>query len=183
MVGVAYVCWIRIHRSCNVLCFELVRNAHPPDSSASMEERKNDIRVYLITGAFLICIVAGGICLCIYIFHTGAQQKSWYSIVGFILVGVPWLFWILTYCYTCYTTCFLHIDEEQRFTQGFNAFVPNAATPRPAPTATTNAPTESQVNCSCSQRRVHFGGVTVMGEDSESDIGDEDSDDEDNGEP
>ena len=154
----------RIHRSYFVFCFEFVHNSHPPDSSSSMEVRKDDFRVHLITGTFFVCIVAGGTCLCLYIFLPGAQHTSWYPIVGFILVGIPWLFWLLTYCYRCFKTGFQHIQEERKFAKGFNHVAPNAASSSPA---TTTAQTESQANSSGSERRVHFGAVIVVGEDGD----------------
>lgn len=144
-----------------------------------MEVRTEDVRVYVITGTFLVCIVAGGTCLCLYIFQRGEQQyPSSYLILGFILVGIPWLFWLLTCCYRCFKPA-----------KGFPTFVAatfsSSSSSSTTATATATAQTECRGNTTGGGRRVHFGAVIVVGEDSDiSQYGEVyDDEDQDSGEP
>ena len=77
-------------------------------------------------------------------------------------MGIPWLFWLLTCCYRSFKPCF---EEEPNFAMGFNQVLSNAAVSSRGATAT--ATTKSRGNTTGSVRRVHFGAVIVVGEDSD----------------
>ncbi|KAF5451852.1 hypothetical protein F2P56_026915 [Juglans regia] len=129
-----------------------------------MEERKGDARVYIISFMFFACIVTGGILLFLYIFVPQADSASWYPIVGMILVGIPWAFWLFTYLYRCIKpstdTQLSKQNSSHRSTQ-----------PVGGATNTDNSRSlESPLNSPCGggQRRVHFGAVVVLGNEDNS---------------
>ncbi|EXB36696.1 hypothetical protein L484_016947 [Morus notabilis] len=67
-----------------------------------MEQRKGDVRVYIVSGFFFSCIVSGGVFLGLYMFLPETQSSAWYPIAGMILVSVPWAFWFFTFLYRCF---------------------------------------------------------------------------------
>ncbi|CAN4126072.1 unnamed protein product [Withania somnifera] len=69
-----------------------------------MEERVGDLRVPLISSLFCLCVLTGGVLLIIY-FFTPAYSQPWFAPAGLILVGSPYIFWLLTYIYTCLKHC------------------------------------------------------------------------------
>ncbi|KAK6782034.1 hypothetical protein RDI58_019830 [Solanum bulbocastanum] len=77
-----------------------------------MEDRDGDFRVSLISTIFCICVVIGGVFLVIYLTLPKFSQ-SWFLLLALILVGSPWLFWLLTYMYTCIKRCYCNIHNPQ----------------------------------------------------------------------
>lgn len=77
-----------------------------------MEDRDGDFRVSLISFIFCICVVIGGVFLVIYLTLPKFSQ-SWFLLLALILVGSPWLFWLLTYMYTCIKRCYCNIHNPQ----------------------------------------------------------------------
>lgn len=63
-------------------------------------ERQGDIRVPLIAAFFCLFVIAGGVLLVIYV-CVPDQSQPWYPAVALALIGTPWLFWLITYIYTC----------------------------------------------------------------------------------
>ncbi|EPS73087.1 hypothetical protein M569_01671, partial [Genlisea aurea] len=63
-------------------------------------KKESDVRVPLAFAVFSISVVAGGVFLVIYIFFPSIS-RPWYPILALLLIGLPWIFWLLTYVYTC----------------------------------------------------------------------------------
>ncbi|KAK4372281.1 hypothetical protein RND71_007665 [Anisodus tanguticus] len=75
-----------------------------------MEEREGDLRVPLISSLFCLCVLTGGVLLVLYFFAPDHSQP-WFPAAGLILVGSPYIFWLLTYIYTCLKRCCLGEDS------------------------------------------------------------------------
>ncbi|KZV21800.1 hypothetical protein F511_02958 [Dorcoceras hygrometricum] len=69
------------------------------------DDREGDIRVPLVSFLFCLCLITGGIFLALYVFVPNLSQP-WYPVAAFALIGLPWLFWLLTYIYACMKGCF-----------------------------------------------------------------------------
>lgn len=76
-------------------------------------ERERDIRVPLISALFCLFVIAGGVFLIIYVFVPD-QAQSWYPAVALVLIGSPWIFWLLAYIYTCMKLCIRARQMENR---------------------------------------------------------------------
>ncbi|KAL9671475.1 hypothetical protein QQ045_009043 [Rhodiola kirilowii] len=63
------------------------------------EKPPTDIRIHIIVALFFLCIVGGGAFLALYVLRP--DSPSWYALAGMVLVGIPWLVWLLTYIYSC----------------------------------------------------------------------------------
>ncbi|XP_051144215.1 uncharacterized protein LOC127260515 [Andrographis paniculata] len=70
------------------------------------DEREGDLRVPLVFCIFFLLVTAGGVLLVIYVFAPSASQP-WYPTVAILFVASPWVFWFLTYLYTCLKACIL----------------------------------------------------------------------------
>ncbi|KAF3624783.1 putative pentatricopeptide repeat-containing protein-like [Capsicum annuum] len=79
-----------------------------------MEEKAGDFRVPLISSFFCLCVLTGGVLLVLYIFVPN-YSTPWFPAVGLLLVGSPYIFWLLTYIYTCLKRCCFgdRIDNRQ----------------------------------------------------------------------
>ncbi|KAK4379579.1 hypothetical protein RND71_001441 [Anisodus tanguticus] len=75
-----------------------------------MEEREGDLRVPLISSLFCLCVLTGGVLLVLYFFVPDHSQP-WFPSAGLFLVGSPYIFWLLTYIYTCLKCCCLGEDS------------------------------------------------------------------------
>ncbi|KAL0429368.1 UNVERIFIED_CONTAM: hypothetical protein Sradi_0562800 [Sesamum radiatum] len=64
------------------------------------DEKEGDIRVPLVFSFFCLCVTAGGAFLIFYVF-VPSSSRPWYPVAAFILIGSPWIFWLLTYLYSC----------------------------------------------------------------------------------
>lgn len=69
-----------------------------------MEEREGDLRVPLISSLFCLCVLTGGVLLVLYLFVPD-QSQPWFPAAGLILIGSPYIFWLLTYFYTSMKWC------------------------------------------------------------------------------
>ncbi|XP_070038059.1 uncharacterized protein [Nicotiana tomentosiformis] len=69
-----------------------------------MEEREGDLRVPLISSLFCLCVLTGGVLLVLYLFVPDHSQP-WFPAAGLILIGSPYIFWLLTYFYTGMKRC------------------------------------------------------------------------------
>ncbi|WOG95628.1 hypothetical protein DCAR_0414954 [Daucus carota subsp. sativus] len=67
-------------------------------------ERQRDFRVPLISALFCLFVIAGGVFLIIYV-YVPDQSKSWYPVVALLLIGSPWIFWLLAYTYAFMKAC------------------------------------------------------------------------------
>ncbi|GMI64983.1 hypothetical protein like AT5G17590 [Hibiscus trionum] len=76
------------------------------------ETIQGDARIYIVTTFFFVSIVTGGAFLCLYMFQPEEQSTPWYPVVGIVLVGVPWIFWIATYMYRCVAHCLCASNRE-----------------------------------------------------------------------
>ena len=70
------------------------------------DEKEGDIRVPLAFAFFLLCVITGGVLLVFYVFVPDVSQP-WYPTAALLLIGSPWLFWFLTFLYTCIKHCCL----------------------------------------------------------------------------
>uniref|UniRef100_A0A3Q7J8W3 Uncharacterized protein n=1 Tax=Solanum lycopersicum TaxID=4081 RepID=A0A3Q7J8W3_SOLLC len=70
-----------------------------------MNEREEDLRVPLISFLLCLCVLIGGIFLFLYLFVPNLSEP-WFPPIALILIGFPWLLWVLTYIYTCIKRCF-----------------------------------------------------------------------------
>ncbi|KAK9056093.1 hypothetical protein SSX86_027181 [Deinandra increscens subsp. villosa] len=68
------------------------------------DARDGDLRVPLISSLFFVLVFAGGIFLTCYVFAPNISQP-WFPGLALILIGSPWVFWLLTYLYTCFKGC------------------------------------------------------------------------------
>ncbi|GLT59748.1 hypothetical protein SLA2020_325490 [Shorea laevis] len=131
-----------------------------------MEHRKGDARIYIITALLLVSLLTGGFLLSLYIFQPENQSAPWYPITGFILVGIPWIFWIVAYLYRCFVPHNVKVYDSN--TSNLPATQPYTATPATAGTTATSASEYDRGWVSPEQtpkggRQVHFGGVFVVG--------------------
>ncbi|CAK9139896.1 unnamed protein product [Ilex paraguariensis] len=129
------------------------------------EEREGDIRVPLISALFCLFVISGGVFLVVYVYAPNLSEP-WFPMAAFLLIGSPWIFWFLTYIYTCIKACFRRnpVEDRQISRRGSLATPP----PKPANTAVLPSNDEPPENSPKDGRHVHFGeaAVVVKGEDS-----------------
>ncbi|KAG0453588.1 hypothetical protein HPP92_024892 [Vanilla planifolia] len=58
-----------------------------------------NIMVWSVTGLLFLSLVAGGSFLVLYVFLPPSEADAWFPTAGIILVGIPWIFWIVTCSY------------------------------------------------------------------------------------
>ncbi|KAF5749262.1 hypothetical protein HS088_TW04G01227 [Tripterygium wilfordii] len=139
-----------------------------------MEGKRGDIRIYIISGFILACILAGGIFLGLYIFLPVAESQSWYPIAGIVLVAIPWAFWFFMYIYRCCSPKNVQFQERSNMHR--------SAAPSTTTRATTNQrlSVDSPTSSPDGKRHVHFGAVVVLGTaDKVNNVGGGDGDEED----
>ncbi|CAL9179329.1 unnamed protein product [Musa hybrid cultivar] len=66
----------------------------PPDDG-----RARNACIWFISCLFFLILLVGGSLLVLYIVLPESQDTVWFPIAGFVLVGIPWLFWITTCIY------------------------------------------------------------------------------------
>ncbi|KAK4269840.1 hypothetical protein QN277_022947 [Acacia crassicarpa] len=143
------------------------------------DNRKNDVRIYIIFVVFFICSITGGILLCLYIFLPSANSDSgsWFAILGLVLVAIPWIVWFVIYMYQCFKPITL-IDAGGKFRESINhdnnnnqpssdtpksPAAPCEAVARPSVSSYEYLTPHSQNNSGGGgERHVHFGAVMVM---------------------
>ena len=64
-------------------------------------------RIFIwITACFLFtCVLAGGGCLVEYMILPASEVPPWIPLLGFTLVSLPWVFWLLTFLYRILSRC------------------------------------------------------------------------------
>ncbi|KAI5647632.1 hypothetical protein M9H77_33637 [Catharanthus roseus] len=135
------------------------------------DSREDDYRVPLISSLFCLCVSAGGVLLVLYVFVPSSSQ-SWFPIVAFILIGSPWIFWILAYIYTCIKACVrshnnyynnnsLQHRQISRRSINNNAAAAATAAASSSSSHNTSARKNEPANDDNGGKHVHFGGVIV----------------------
>ncbi|KAI9072373.1 hypothetical protein K1719_024088 [Acacia pycnantha] len=133
------------------------------------DNRKNEVRIYIIFVVFFICSITGGILLSLYIFLPSANSGSgsWFAILGLVFVAIPWIIWFVIYMYRCFKPITL-IDTGGKFGESINHDNNNnrpscEAVARPSISSYEYLTPHSQNNSGGGQERhVHFGAVMVM---------------------
>ncbi|XP_022744964.1 uncharacterized protein LOC111295648 [Durio zibethinus] len=132
-----------------------------------MQEREQgDARIYIVSTLLFACVVAGGAFLCLYMFRPEPESEPWYPVVGIILIGIPWIFWIGTYIYRCCAHCCCQsnggnvnrVQSSLTKTQSYASAGP--VTRSMHSSENEDSPLRSP---SGDHRRVHFEQVAVMG--------------------
>ncbi|KAH7680781.1 hypothetical protein IHE45_05G015700 [Dioscorea alata] len=77
------------------------------------EGRAGNLCVWIIACLFFILIFSGGTFLVLYITLPASPVTAWFPITGLILVGIPWLFWIMTCIYRSITLYVSNLHESR----------------------------------------------------------------------
>lgn len=65
-----------------------------------MGDGKDEDLVSLISSVICIFVVIGAVFLVLYFFDPHATHP-WFAVAAILLIGSPWIFWLLTYMYMC----------------------------------------------------------------------------------
>ncbi|CAA0820700.1 Putative membrane lipoprotein [Striga hermonthica] len=68
-------------------------------------ESRRDVIIPTIYALLCLCVTAGGVLLALHVFFPAVSQP-WHPIAALILIGSPWLVWLLAYVYACAKACF-----------------------------------------------------------------------------
>lgn len=97
-----------------------------------------------------------------------AESASWYPVVGIVLVGIPWIFWILTYVYKCCAYCCCRQTNGRNVNRVQSSFTKTHSSASTGPVARSihstengNSPLKTPKD---DQRHVRFGEVVVLGD-------------------
>lgn len=127
------------------------------------EQRQGDLRVPIIFAVFCLFVLAGGVILILYVFSPDSSAP-WYPMAALVLIGSPWIFWFMTYIYTCIKSCYRrvspNIDNRQISKRTPRAASTNTAMNR---TVSSNKP-EEQSRDGNEAPHMHFGEVVVQGD-------------------
>ncbi|XP_010912587.1 uncharacterized protein [Elaeis guineensis] len=118
-------------------------------------------RFWFISCLLFIALLTGGAFLVLYITHPANEIPFWFPIAGMILVGTPWLFWIVM---CIYRSIAARKNDVERPPVRAAAVAPAGGTD----VATT---TDSPVDSPGGARRVRFGNATVIGSDVAGEVG------------
>ncbi|XP_010277050.1 PREDICTED: uncharacterized protein LOC104611610 [Nelumbo nucifera] len=124
------------------------------------EKKKDDIRVYMISCLFFICITAGGALLSMYVTLPETEPTTWYPIAGLTLVAIPWVFWILIFLYTCVKAAIILRNPSQ----GANRGKGTSATAAAAKTTFESSSVDSTGGGGGDQGHAHVGAAIAIGE-------------------
>jgi hypothetical protein len=129
--------------------------------------------VWVVVALLLLCLLAGGGCLVIYLTLPPVEAPQWLAAAGLSLVALPWAFWTVTCAYRC--CC----PAAEAAPAGGNAIAErqpssrrSAVAPLPSSKGLKSAlaggassrRAEGSSTASCGTRRVRFGEATVLGE-------------------
>ncbi|KAI3974384.1 hypothetical protein MKX01_031053 [Papaver californicum] len=138
------------------------------------EKKQGDARIYLVSCVLFFCIVAGGVFLALYIHLPESESSAWYPAAGMILVGIPWIFWLLTLIYSCLKKLVLgSINSDKNNNNNNNnkvaPVVSNGNGGRTSGASTfTRSSTESNPGAgNGGAGHVRFGGATVVGDEED----------------
>lgn len=73
--------------------------------------RERSFIIPFIYTFFCLCVTIGGMLLVFYVFFPTLSQP-WHPIAALVLIGSTWLFWLLTYIYSCIKRCFRRDDHQ-----------------------------------------------------------------------
>lgn len=65
---------------------------------ASQESESPRLRVYVLSVFLFGCLIVGGVCLGL---SVAGSSIRWLPNAGVALVGIPWVFWVSVYVYSC----------------------------------------------------------------------------------
>lgn len=115
------------------------------------DERARDIRVPLVFFLFSIFLLAGGVFLILYVFVPDSS-RPWYPIAAFVLIGAPWVFWLMTYIYTCIKACCKRNRlEDRQLSQRSSPSIPRSTTGASAKMASQKSNAEGRSSASSSE--------------------------------
>jgi hypothetical protein len=119
--------------------------------------------VWVVVALLLLCLLAGGGCLVIYLTLPPVEAPQWLAAAGLSLVALPWAFWTVTCAYRC--CC----PAAEAAPAGGNAIAERQPSSRrsavaPLPSSKGLKSAEGSSTASCGTRRVRFGEATVLGE-------------------
>ncbi|XP_010930848.1 uncharacterized protein [Elaeis guineensis] len=126
------------------------------------EARPGRKRFWFISCLLFIVLLIGGSFLVLYITHPADDIPFWFPIAGMILVGIPWLFWIMT---CIYRSIAVRSDDVERPPIRAAAVAPAGGGATATNVATNSMFTDASVDSPGGARRVRFGHATVMGSD------------------
>ncbi|XP_071699699.1 uncharacterized protein [Rutidosis leptorrhynchoides] len=129
------------------------------------DARDGDLRVPLISSLFFVLVLAGGIFLTFYVFAPSISQP-WFPVIALILIGSPWVFWLLTYLYTCFKGCgggLPYAYDHQASRRGVHS---HPLTPRRSRSMSMSRSNDGSPKApespNVGSRHVHFGEVVVV---------------------
>ncbi|XP_052192798.1 uncharacterized protein LOC127801591 [Diospyros lotus] len=102
---------------------------------------------------FLSCIT-GGTLLVLWVLDL-ESSRPWFPVLALLLIGFPWIFWLLTCCYTFFKA---RIRARYRCSRAATLQRSHSQATSKSPTS----PVDSPVASTEGKRRVHFGAVVVM---------------------
>ncbi|KAK8589963.1 hypothetical protein V6N13_088759 [Hibiscus sabdariffa] len=125
------------------------------------ETIQGDAGIYIISTFFFVSITTGGAFLCLYMFQPEEQSTPWYPVVGIVLVGIPWIFWIATYIYRCFAHCLCasnggHVNREHCSLSKNKSCASEGHAGRSVHSSVNEGSTDGD------RRHVHFGDVVVV---------------------
>jgi len=61
--------------------------------------------IWVTASTLFTCVLVGGGCLVEYMVLPESKVPSWVLVLGFMLVSLPWAFWLLTFLYRIFSRC------------------------------------------------------------------------------
>lgn len=116
--------------------------------------RVGDIRIWVISGFFLIILITAGVLLVLYLVLPESKVTVWFPSIAMIFVGIPWAFWIMTCFYRYMTGRGPEIVNRPPNRARTVALAPSSKTSK-----TSAANIDSPINSPGSARNVHFGAA------------------------
>ncbi|EHA8591635.1 putative Quinoprotein glucose dehydrogenase [Cocos nucifera] len=120
--------------------------------------RAGDIRIWVISGFFLILLITAGVLLVLYFVLPESEVTVWFPSIAMILVGIPWAFWIMTCFYRYMTGRGPEIVNRQP--NRVRTVTPASSSKTSKTSAANNC---SPINSPGSARNVHFGAAATPG--------------------
>ncbi|XP_027942515.1 uncharacterized protein LOC114196162 [Vigna unguiculata] len=61
--------------------------------------------IWIIASVLFACVLVGGGCLIEFLILPESKVPSWILVLGFFLLSLPWVFWLLTFLYQIFSRC------------------------------------------------------------------------------